>query len=81
MITKSEMRDGFAKGRTLIQEEWCNPAEKLWADELVKEGVASAGPWECKDTFQCERRRITGVKEALHESRTEAPADDQGVRI
>jgi hypothetical protein len=61
-MTKEDMTKGFALGRTLIQEEWANPQEITWADELIAEGKAAATPWEYKDNFQCERRRITGVK-------------------
>lgn len=61
-MTKDEMRDGFKQGRTLIQEEWAHPSEKQWMDELITEGAATATPWEYKDNFQCERRRITGVQ-------------------
>lgn len=60
-MTKAEMREGFAKGRTLVQEEWGNPSEIEWIDELIAEGAATAAPWEYKDGFQCERRRITGT--------------------
>lgn len=60
-ITKEEMRTGLARGRTLIQEEWANPQEIVWVDELIAEGVATATKWEYKNEFQCERRRITGV--------------------
>lgn len=60
-MTKEMMAEGFAKGRTLIQEEWAHPSEKQWVDELIAEGRATASPWEYKDNFQCERRRVTGV--------------------
>jgi hypothetical protein len=63
-MTKAEMESGFAHGRTLIQEEWANPQEIAWADELVAAGRATATPWEYKDNFQCERRRVTGLRRA-----------------
>jgi hypothetical protein len=59
-MTKEEMREGFAQGRTLTQEEWAHPSEIKWVDELIAEGVAKVtAPWEYKDKFQCSRRRIT----------------------
>ena len=58
-IIKEEMADGLRAGRTLIQEEWANPQEIAWVDELIAEGKAHASPWEYKDNFQCERRSIT----------------------
>lgn len=61
-ITKDEMERGLKAGRTLIQEEWAHPNEITWVNELIAEGKATATPWEYKDDFQCERRRITGVK-------------------
>lgn len=61
-MTKDEMREGFARGRTLIQEEWAHPDEIKFVDELISEGAATASPWEYKDNFQCERRRVTGVR-------------------
>ena len=61
-MTKAEMENGFAVGRALTQEEWANPAEIQWVDELIAEGKATATPWEYKDGFQCERRRVTGVR-------------------
>lgn len=61
-MTKEQMEDGFAKGRTLTQEEWANPQEIKWIDELIAEGKATATPWEYKDEFQCERRKVTGVR-------------------
>ena len=61
-ITKREMAEGLAQGRALIQEEWAHPQERVWVDELVREGKAIAGPWELKPNFQCERRRITAPK-------------------
>jgi hypothetical protein len=63
-ITKQQMQAGLAQGRTLIQEEWAHPDEIRWVDELIAEGRATASAWEWRDGFQCERRRITGVKGA-----------------
>lgn len=61
-MTKEQMREGFARSRTLTQEEWAHPSEIAWIDELVAEGAATVtAPWEYKDGFQCQRRRITGV--------------------
>ena len=62
-ITKREIEEGLAHGRTLIQEEWAHPQERVWVDELVREGKAIAGPWEFKPNFQCERRRIAAAPE------------------
>lgn len=62
-MTKEQMAIGFCSGRILIQEEWANPLEIKWVNELVVEGKAIAGPWEYSDDFQCERRRITGIKQ------------------
>lgn len=61
MMTKAEMEAGFARGRTLTQEEWADASEIAGVDELVTEGKATATPWEYKDGFQCERRIVTGV--------------------
>lgn len=62
-MTKDQMRDGFKAGRTLTQEEWAHPSEIAWADELIAEGTATVtAPWEYKDGFQCQRRRVTGVR-------------------
>lgn len=63
-MTKDEMRKGLAQGRLLIQEEWADPADIATADELVAEGDAVTTPWEWRDNFQCERRRIRR-KEAI----------------
>jgi len=60
-MTKEEMRDGFSRGRTLIQEEWAHPSEIKWADELIAEGAATATDWQYKDGFQCVMRRVTGI--------------------
>lgn len=62
-MTRDEMTQGFARGRTLIQEEWSHPDEIKWADELVAEGRASTTTWEYNDNFQCKRRKIKGIKE------------------
>ena len=60
--TKEQMREGFAKGRTITQEEWANPDEIKWLNELIAEGACTvSAPWEYKDGFQCQRRRVTGV--------------------
>jgi hypothetical protein len=61
-VTKEEMVEGFARGRVLMQEEWAHPQEIEWVDELISEGIAEATPWEYLDTYQCQRRKITGVK-------------------
>ena len=61
-MTKEEMRQGFARGRSLTQEEWAHPSEIQWVDELIAEGAATATPWQYKDDFQCERRRVTGIQ-------------------
>jgi len=62
LMTKEQMREGFTRGETLTQEEWANPQEIKWVDELISEGAATvSAPWEYKDYFQCERRRVTGV--------------------
>lgn len=58
-MSKEEMLDGLAKGRTLVQEEWAHLQEIRWIDELIAKGAVTATPWEYKDGFQCERRRIT----------------------
>jgi len=58
-MTKAEIKEGLLSGRTLIQEGWAHPSEIQWVDELIKEGIAEATPWEYKDNFQCERRRVT----------------------
>lgn len=65
-MTKEQMREGFAKGRSCTQEEWANPAEIQWVDELIAEGKATATKWEYCDNFQCEMRRIT-ARRALSE--------------
>lgn len=61
-MSREEMVAGFAKGRSLIQEEWAHPMEKQWIEELIAEGKATATPWAYKDGFQCEMRCVTGVK-------------------
>lgn len=62
-MTKEEMLVGLKAGRTLIQEEWADAAEIQTVDELIADGSAQSTPWEWRDEFQCERRRIT-AKEA-----------------
>lgn len=64
-MTKAEMVAGLAAGRTLIQEEWADPLEIALVDELVREGNAVATPWEWRENFQCERRRITPAGRAF----------------
>ncbi len=60
-MTKEEMRAGFALGRTMVQEEWADPAEIKAVDELIAEGVAEViAPWQYMDNFQCERRKVCG---------------------
>jgi len=55
-MTKEQMREGFARGKTLVQEEWSNALEIKWVDELIAEGVAAvSAPWEYLDSYQCER--------------------------
>ncbi|MGJ5163214.1 hypothetical protein [Bradyrhizobium sp. HKCCYLR1051] len=58
-ITKDEIAAGLNAGRPLIQEEWANPQEIAWVDELIAEGIAQATPFEWKPGFQCERRIVT----------------------
>jgi hypothetical protein len=60
-MTKEQMAAGFARGRSLTQEEWANPSEIKWVDELIAEGKATAEPWAYHGNFQCEKRRVTGV--------------------
>lgn len=62
-MTKEQMTTGFARGRSLTQEEWANPAEIKWVDELIAEGKATAEPWEYHGNFQCEKRKVTGIKQ------------------
>ena len=57
-MSKDEMLAGLRAGRTLIQEEWADAEEIRAVDELIAEGKARATPWEWRDGFQCERRRI-----------------------
>lgn len=61
-MTKAEMEAGFAQGRWLTQEEWAHPSEIQWVDELIAEGKATADPWQYHANFQCEKRRVTGVR-------------------
>lgn len=61
-LNKEQMARGFAEGRMLIQEEWANPQEIAWLDELVAEGKAIVvADWKYMDSFQCERRKVLGV--------------------
>lgn len=62
-MTKDEMRAGLEAGRALVQEEWAHPDEIRFVDELVAEGVCVAGPWEYRDGFRCERRRVHGTRQ------------------
>ena len=62
VMSREEMQQGLSQGRTLIQEEWSTPDEKRWVDELEQEGICRTTPWEYKDTFQCERRLIYGIR-------------------
>lgn len=59
VITRDEIKAGLLNGRTLIQEEWADHSEIEAVDQLVNEGIAQATPWEYRDNFQCERRKIT----------------------
>lgn len=62
-LTKEDMREGFSRGRTLTQEEWANPQEIKWLDELIAEGsAATSREWGYHDNFQCSFRKVTGVK-------------------
>lgn len=60
-ILKAEMLEGFAQGRTLIQEEWAHPEEIREADECIAEGKCTTQGWNYEDNFQCEVRRLVGV--------------------
>jgi hypothetical protein len=61
-MTKEEMKKGFLAGRTITQEEWADGCEIKWLDELIAEGHAKViAPWEYKDEFQCERRKVKGT--------------------
>lgn len=62
-MTKEMLREGFAKGRSCIQEEWAHPLEKQWIEELIAEGACTTTEWEYKDNFQCSMRRVTGIRE------------------
>lgn len=61
IMSKEEISIGLKAGRTLIQEEWADRLEIVAVDELIKEGIAKATPWEYKDNFQCEYRKVTSV--------------------
>lgn len=61
-LTKETMRQGFVRGRTLTQEEWANPQEIAWLDELIAEGYATVSrAWGYHDDFQCSIRKVIGV--------------------
>jgi hypothetical protein len=63
VMTREELERGFARGRTLTQEEWAHPLERQWIDELIAEGKAKViDDWRYLDGFQCERRRVQGVQ-------------------
>ena len=57
----TEMREGLARGRRLMQKEWADPKEIAAVDQLVAEGVAKATPWEYHGNFQCSRRIVTAA--------------------
>jgi hypothetical protein len=78
MMTKEEMIAGLSIGRALIQEEWSEAAEIRWIDELVAEGKATATPWEYRDSYQCEMRRITGIPNDAQLSTVRVDTDSQG---
>lgn len=59
-MTKEQMLAGFAVGRLLTQEEWADPDEIKWVDELIAEGKAIATVWQYVEGFQCERRVVCG---------------------
>jgi len=63
-MNKEQIRDGLAKGQTLIQEEWAHPFEHRWVEELIAEGIAEATPWEYKDNYQCEMRYVTRKRQS-----------------
>ena len=64
-MTKDEMRQGFAQGRTLIQEEWSRREEIIAVDELIIEGACEVvDDWRYLDGFQCERRKVRGVQKS-----------------
>ena len=62
-MSYEQLRDGLSQGRTLIQEEWANPSEIADTDKLIKEGYATADAWRYKDNYQCEMRKIYGIKQ------------------
>lgn len=59
-MTYAEMKDGFAQGRRLLQEEWATPDEIAAVDRLAEEGWCDVTPWEYRDNFQCEVRVASG---------------------
>lgn len=61
-MTEQELREGFAAGRTITQEEWATRDEVAAIDKLVAEGLAEVvHGWEYLDSFQCERRVVKGI--------------------
>lgn len=58
-MKKDEIRAGLIQGWRLCQEEWADEESIKAVDELVKEGIAVATPWEYIDSYQCERRIVT----------------------
>lgn len=66
-MTKAEIAEGLAKGRTLIQEEWSTREEIQAVDDLVADGVAVSTPWQWHDNFQCERRKIRRAEPKIGE--------------
>jgi hypothetical protein len=61
-MTKEEMAEGLAKGRSLTQEEWAVKSEIQAVDELIAEGKAIATPWTYSDNFQCYFRKIVSTR-------------------
>jgi hypothetical protein len=60
VITSEEMVAGFARGWTIVQEEWAHPDEMRLVNELVEQGKATATPWKYKDGHECRRRKVAG---------------------
>ncbi len=67
-ISREELVQGFAKGRSLIQEDWAHPLEIAWIDELVAEGKVEATKWRYDGELHCDARFVTGIvrREASH---------------
>lgn len=62
-MSREEIERGFARGRTLTQEEWCHPGEVEDIDVLVAEGKAEViRPWGYHDNFQCSFRKVRGIQ-------------------